>query len=84
MSQPARPFPRPVGITPRPRPVREVFFTVEEAANMMRVSKMTVYRLIHGKELRAIKVIRSFRIPLSALDDYLKKAEQDVELNDDY
>ena len=34
---------------------------------MMRVSKMTVYRLVHSGELPAIRFGRSFRVPESAV-----------------
>ena len=55
------------------RPLGEVrFLTVPEAARIMRVSKMTVYRLVHSKELPAIRVGRSFRIPEQAVHDHLK------------
>ena len=36
------------------------FLTVAEVASIMRVSKMTVYRLVHGGELPAVRVGRSF------------------------
>ena len=46
------------------RPLNEVaFLTVAEVATVMRVSKMTVYRLVHGGQLPAIRVGRSFRVP---------------------
>jgi excisionase family DNA binding protein len=38
------------------------------------VSKMTVYRLVHGGELPAIRVGRSFRVPADAVDEYLRKS----------
>jgi excisionase family DNA binding protein len=38
----------------------------------MRGSKMTVYRLVHGGELPAVRVGRSFRVPESAVHDYLR------------
>ena len=50
------------------------FTTVAEVASLMRVSKMTVYRLIHTGELPAVRVGRSFRVPESAVHDYLKTA----------
>ena len=34
---------------------------------MMRVSKMTVYRMVHSGELPAIRFGRSFRVPESAV-----------------
>ena len=37
----------------------------------MRVSKMTVYRLVHAGELPAVRVGRSFRVPEQAVHDYL-------------
>jgi len=46
--------------------------TVAEVARIMRVSKMTVYRLIHSGELEAIRVGRSFRVPEQAVSRYLK------------
>ncbi|HZZ46281.1 MAG TPA: helix-turn-helix domain-containing protein [Pseudonocardia sp.] len=45
--------------------------TVSEVAKMLRVSKMTVYRLIEDKRLEAIKVRGSFRIPRDAVIQYL-------------
>ena len=48
------------------------FLTVAEVASIMRVSKMTVYRLVHSGELEAIRVGRSFRVPEQAVNRYLK------------
>ena len=48
------------------------FLTVAEVASIMRVSKMTVYRLVHSGELEAIRVGRSFRVPEQAVNQYLK------------
>ena len=38
------------------------FLTIAEVAARMRVSKMTVYRLVHSGELPALRVGRSFRV----------------------
>ena len=40
----------------------------------MRVSKMTVYRMVHGGEMPAVRVGRSFRVPEKAVHDYLRAA----------
>ena len=48
------------------------FLTVAEVATIMRVSKMTVYRLVHGGELPAVRVGRSFRVPEQAVHDDLR------------
>ncbi|MHB2021886.1 MAG: helix-turn-helix domain-containing protein [Mycobacteriales bacterium] len=50
------------------------FLTVAEVAALMRVSKMTVYRLVHGGELPAVRVGRSFRVPEDAVHNYLRHA----------
>jgi excisionase family DNA binding protein len=50
------------------------FLTVAEVAAVMRVSKMTVYRMVHSGELPAVRVGRSFRVPEKAVQDYLKGA----------
>lgn len=44
------------------------FLTVAEVAEMMRVSSMTVYRMVHAGELPAIRFGRSFRIPETAVE----------------
>ncbi len=54
------------------------FLTVAEVAGMMRVSKMTVYRLVHAGELSAVRVGRSFRVPERAVQDYLRDAYTDI------
>lgn len=46
--------------------------TVQEVADAMRVSRMTVYRLIKAGELPAIRVGRHFRIRGADLDRYLE------------
>ena len=50
------------------------FLTVAEVAAMMRVSKMTVYRLVHGGELPAVRVGRSFRVTEDDVNEYLRKS----------
>ncbi len=50
------------------------FLTVAEVAQRIRVSKMTVYRLVHSGELEAVRVGRSFRVPQHAVDNYLRKS----------
>jgi excisionase family DNA binding protein len=50
------------------------FRTVAEVAALMRVSKMSVYRLIHNGELEAVRFGRSFRVPERAVHAYLRDA----------
>lgn len=50
------------------------FLTVAEVAAQMRVSKMTVYRLVHNGTLEAVRVGRSFRVTEEAVQEYLEKS----------
>ena len=54
------------------------FLTVAEVAQLMRVSRMTVYRLVHSGELPAVRGGRSFRVPERTVHDYLRDAFNDV------
>jgi excisionase family DNA binding protein len=47
------------------------FLTVQEVAELLRVSSMTVYRLIKSNELPAVRVGRSFRVRDVDVDTYL-------------
>jgi excisionase family DNA binding protein len=47
------------------------FLTVQEVAELMRVSTMTVYRLIKSGDLPAVRVGRSFRVRDVDVDAYL-------------
>ncbi|HVX22568.1 MAG TPA: helix-turn-helix domain-containing protein [Acidimicrobiales bacterium] len=47
------------------------FMTVGEVAAVLRVSNMTVYRLINAGDLAAVRIGRSFRVREEDLDRYL-------------
>ena len=66
-----------------PRDLEDVrFMTVAEVADMMRVSRMTVYRLVHSGELPAIRFGRSFRVPESAVIAVLHSTAADGSVAD--
>lgn len=52
--------------SPRPR-----FLTVAEVASQLRVSNMTVYRLVKAGELAAVRVGKSYRLREEDVDRYL-------------
>ncbi len=54
------------------------FLTIAEVATKMRVSKMTVYRLVHGGDLPAVRVGRSFRVTEHDVNEYLRKSFYNV------
>jgi len=45
--------------------------TVNEVADLLRVSRMTVYRLIKEGQLKALRVGRSYRLREDDVDEYL-------------
>jgi excisionase family DNA binding protein len=51
--------------------VGDGLLTVSEVADLMRVSNMTVYRLIKSGQLKALRVGKNYRIRESEVDRYL-------------
>ncbi len=54
------------------------FLTVAEVAELMRVSVMTVYRLVQAGELPAVRFGRSYRIPEAAVVDLVQVPARNV------
>ena len=59
--------------SPRPR-----LLTPNEVAEHLRVSTMTVYRLIKSGDLRAARIGKSFRISEDDVDAYLQDRYSDA------
>ncbi|MGQ0830844.1 MAG: helix-turn-helix domain-containing protein [Microthrixaceae bacterium] len=59
-------------------PARPRFLTPAEVADQLRVSSMTVYRLIKAGELRAARIGKSYRISEDDVDAYLAARFSDV------
>jgi excisionase family DNA binding protein len=55
----------------QPADNRSRFVTVAEVASLLRVSNMTVYRLVQSGQLPAVRVGRSYRIREDDIDRYL-------------
>jgi excisionase family DNA binding protein len=55
----------------QPNESRSRFVTVAEVADQLRVSNMTVYRLVQSGELPAVRIGRSYRIREDDVDKYL-------------
>lgn len=53
--------------------------TVSEVAGDLRVSNMTVYRLIRGGQLPALRVGRNYRIRRADLEAYLRAGSVQAE-----
>ena len=47
------------------------FLTVKEVAKLLNISKVSVRKLIHTGKLRAVRIIKEYRIYKSSLDEFL-------------
>jgi len=54
------------------------FLTVAEAAKQLRVSNMTVYRLIKAGQMRAVRVGRGYRLKEDDVRKYLQQRYMDA------
>ncbi|MDP8956783.1 MAG: helix-turn-helix domain-containing protein [Actinomycetota bacterium] len=63
----------------RRRPYADRLLTVADVAETMRVSNMTVYRLIKNGSLAAVRVGKNYRIRESEVDRYLSERSVQVE-----
>lgn len=54
------------------------FLTVAEIAVMMRVSKMTVYRLVHEQRIETVRIGRAFRVRESEVHKYMARVTSPV------
>lgn len=51
------------------------FYLVEELAGKLRVSKMTIYRYIKAKRLKAYKIGKDFRIERKEFERFLNSTK---------
>jgi excisionase family DNA binding protein len=56
----------------------ESFLTVGEVARHLRVSNMTVYRLVKSGQLSAVRVGRGYRVRRSDVERYLARRFMDA------
>ncbi|MEJ3657560.1 helix-turn-helix domain-containing protein [Actinomycetes bacterium KLBMP 9759] len=61
-----------------PDVIEAPFLTVGEVADRMRVSKMTVYRLVHSGELPAVRFGRTFRVQRGAVEELIRAARYEA------
>lgn len=50
------------------------YMTIAEVATVLRVSKMTVYRLVRAHALACARFGNSYRIPIDAVEEYIRRA----------
>ena len=52
-------------------PLPQLVYTVEETAEILKVSQKTVYRLVERECLHAVKALRHLRISKKSLEQFL-------------
>lgn len=55
----------------------DITYTPEEVANILKISKFTVYEMIKRGDLRAYRIGRKLRIEKVDLDNYIQKSKDD-------
>ena len=50
---------------------------VEDLAHMLSIGRNTAYELVRSGKIRSVKIGRSYRIPYSAVEDYLNASAED-------
>ncbi|WP_405070402.1 helix-turn-helix domain-containing protein [Kribbella sp. NBC_01510] len=56
----------------------EALLRVEEAAELLKVSRWTVYRLIKERELVSVKVRNGRRVPVESVREYVRSLIADA------
>ena len=69
---------RTMSETPARAATETDFLTVTEVARVLRVSNMTVYRLVNSGQLPAVRVGRSYRIREDDVRRYLQSRYMDT------
>jgi excisionase family DNA binding protein len=67
-----------IGSPSRDTPPMGRFLTVAEVARRLRVSNMTVYRLVNSGQLPAVRVGRGYRIRETDVNKYLNARYMDT------
>lgn len=50
---------------------------VEDLAHMLSIGRNTAYELVRSGKIRSVKIGRTYRIPLTAVEDYLNTPVED-------
>ena len=58
-----------------PAPSEPLLLTPEEAAELLRVGRTTIYTLMKAGELRPVHIGRSCRLPRAELERYVRRLE---------
>jgi excisionase family DNA binding protein len=62
----------------KPEPVKVVVYTVEEAAQVLKISRWKIFDLIRTNQLRSVKIGGLRRIPCTAIEEYIAQLLKEV------
>ena len=65
---------KPTGVV---LPLDKLIYTIEEAADLLSISRSQLYRLVESEELPTVRIGRSRRITYAQLDDFVRRLEQE-------
>lgn len=51
--------------------------SIAELQSMLRIGRNTAYELVRSGKIRSVKIGRTYRIPLTAVEDYLNTPAED-------
>ena len=57
----------------------DTMYTVTEVANMFSVSRQTVLKWINNEKIKAVKVVKVYRIPKEEIDGLIDKQRKEDE-----
>lgn len=49
---------------------------VEDLAHVLSIGRNTAYELVRSGKIRSVKIGRTYRIPLTAVEDYLNASDE--------
>ena len=52
-----------------------IFYKIEEVAELLQVSKMTIYRYVKARKIKGYKIGKEIRIDKTDFEKFLKKVE---------
>jgi excisionase family DNA binding protein len=58
--------------------MEERLYTIKEVTEVLKVSQATVYRLMYSGRLPRVKIGKSVRIPVSAVEAVIKENTQSI------
>jgi excisionase family DNA binding protein len=63
---------------PNVREIPRLLYTIEESAHALSIGRTRVFDLVRTNQLRSVKIGKSRRVPLDALQEYVRSIEDEA------